>query len=559
MVSGKKTRGMGKAAARAAAAALLCALLLPPPGPAFSHTTYKLITALPSVTVGQRISGGFQDTWNSNNRYLQYRERWDSIVNARLDIGFNAWQPFAEAPRDKLLGLAVECEGYQSDAQESWYLQFYDYTANGWYGFWYSLGSFPTTPDGVLSVSVSDPALARRFVGQNGEFRLRFADAGTALGSYEWTRTRVYFDLVRATFIYDVTPPLSAVTAPSDMEYTNAATYTILGTSADPSPDPSGVGRVEVSTDGGSTWAAADPASPGDYSSWSYLWDIPSEGTFIIQSRATDRVDNQEVPGPGVRVVVDWTPPQVSSVSPTPGSVNLPVDTVITATFADANGMLASSINPSTFTLTDEEGRNIAGTVSYDPYTMTAAFDPDENLFYGYTYTATLTTGITDLAGNPLPSSYSWSFRTADILSLDLAGTYNRDGSPGGGGVNFGNISPESSPFVIGGGSPPYAVRLNVLSSTGWNLFLRAEADLADLSQSPPAVIPISRLQWRLTGSGGWTPFSTEQTPVYSPPPGRTPQPGGRDVDLDLMLQLDWEDLPGSYSTTVVCILMAQP
>ncbi|MDI6874339.1 Ig-like domain-containing protein [Candidatus Solincola sp.] len=545
----------------ATAALLLSAFFLPPPRQAGADTAYKLITALPSITVGQRISGRFRDTWTSDNSYLQYREQriiWE-FFNARLDIQFNSWQAFSEAPLEKLLDIRVEFEGYQSDTDESWYVQFYDFTAGDWYDFWYFLGSFPTIPDGTLTMSVSDPTLARRFVGPAGAFRLRFADAGTALGTYETTRTRVYFDLIQAAFIYDITPPISSVTAPADMEYTNATTYTVRGISSDPAPDPSGVQLVEVSTDGGSTWYATDPAAPGDYSSWSYQWLIPAEGTYNIRSLASDWVNNLEVPGAGVRVVVDWTPPQVSSVSPLPGSVNVPVDTLVTATFSDANGMLASSINPSTFTLVDEEGTSIPGTVSYDPGTMTATFDPDVDLFYGYTYTATLTTGITDLAGNPLPAPYSWSFRTADILSLTLVETYNRDGTPGGGGVSFGSISPESSPFVIGGGTPPYAARLNVLSSTSWNLFLRADSDLTDASQNPPAVIPISSLQWRLTGPGTWIPFSLTETPVFNPAPGRTPQPGGSNVDLDLLLQLNWEDLPGSYSTTVVCILMVQP
>lgn len=560
----KKGFGKGRRsvpAALVAAGALLAALLLLLPRTSPADSTYKLITALPSITVGQRMNGGYQDTWASDGSYLQYREGrviWE-LFNARLDIQFNSWQAFSEAPLEKLLGIQLEFEGYQSDGDESWYVQFYDFSTGGWYDFWYFLGSFPTSSDGTLTMSVSDPSLARRFVGPSGEFRLRFADAGTALGNYELTRTRVYFDLVRVAFIYDIAPPLSGITAPVDMEYTNAATYTVQGTSSDPTPDPSGVQLVEVSTDGGSTWQAADPVAPGDYSTWSHPWSIPAEGTYTIRSRATDRVNNQETPGPGVRVVVDWTPPQVSSVSPAPGSVNLSVDTVITATFSDANGMLASSINSSTFTLVDEEGTTITGTISYDPATMTATFDPDGDLFYGYTYTATLTTGITDLAGNPIPASYSWSFRTADILSLNLVETYNRDGSPGGGGVSFGSISPESSPFVIGGGTPPYAVRLHVLSSTGWNLFLRADSDLTDSSQVPPATIPISQLQWRLTGSGTWTPFSLVETPVFNPAPGRTPQPGGSNVDLDLLLQLNWEDLPGSYSSTVVCILMVQP
>jgi hypothetical protein len=42
----------------------------------------------------------------------------------------------------------------------------------------------------------------------------------------------------------------------------------------------------------------------------------------------------------------------------------------------------------------------------------TASFLPDAPLSYDTAYTATLTTAITDLVGNPLPVEYSWSFTT---------------------------------------------------------------------------------------------------------------------------------------------------
>jgi len=103
----------------------------------------------------------------------------------------------------------------------------------------------------------------------------------------------------------------------------------------------------------------------------------------------------------------DVTPPIVVSTSPEDGATHAPIDTALTATFSEA--INSSTINTSTFTL---EGNTVSGAVTYDPATFTATFTPDANLEYNHTYTAALSTAITDLAGNPLVAPYSWSFTT---------------------------------------------------------------------------------------------------------------------------------------------------
>lgn len=111
----------------------------------------------------------------------------------------------------------------------------------------------------------------------------------------------------------------------------------------------------------------------------------------------------------------DTTPPTIVSTSPANNATGVAVDTSITATFSE--NMDSSTINTSTFYIV-----GISGTVSYSG--NTATFKPLTNLNYNTTYTAVITTGVKDVAGNAMTSDYIWSFTTT-----------------GGGGGNKGEIS----------------------------------------------------------------------------------------------------------------------
>src|SRR5437016_3623460 len=74
--------------------------------------------------------------------------------------------------------------------------------------------------------------------------------------------------------------------------------------------------------------------------------------------------------------------------------------------------MDASSVITSCFTL-ELCTTPVAGTVSYSG--VTATFTPAANLAPLTTYTATISTGAKDLAGNALASDMSWSFTTGVI------------------------------------------------------------------------------------------------------------------------------------------------
>ncbi len=113
---------------------------------------------------------------------------------------------------------------------------------------------------------------------------------------------------------------------------------------------------------------------------------------------------------------LDPTPPAIFGMMVPGGSSSndppapVPVSTNIAAPFSEP--MDPASINTSTFTVSDVDGNGIEGTVAYDGATYTATFTPLRNFDYSRTYTAAMTTGVTDVEGNPLPADYSWTFTT---------------------------------------------------------------------------------------------------------------------------------------------------
>jgi len=114
-----------------------------------------------------------------------------------------------------------------------------------------------------------------------------------------------------------------------------------------------------------------------------------------------------------VAVVVDVTPPTVQTIVPASGATSIATSSKVTAAFSEA--MNASTITSSTFTV-KQGATAVAGTVSYSG--TTATFTPSAALTGGLVYTATITTGATDAAGNAIASSYSWNFTTVATAVL---------------------------------------------------------------------------------------------------------------------------------------------
>jgi len=104
---------------------------------------------------------------------------------------------------------------------------------------------------------------------------------------------------------------------------------------------------------------------------------------------------------------LDTTAPTVTSTSPADAARNVPVKTRVTATFSEA--MAPRAITTAQFTLRQGPTR-VLGNVTYAG--LTATFAPLRRLAPCTTYTATITGGAKDMAGNQMASAFVWRFTT---------------------------------------------------------------------------------------------------------------------------------------------------
>ena len=133
----------------------------------------------------------------------------------------------------------------------------------------------------------------------------------------------------------------------------------------------------------------------------------------------------------------DIIPPTVIATDPTNGATSVLLNKKITATFSEA--MNPITINITTFLL-KQGATSITGTVTYSG--VTAMFSPSANLAINTLYTATITTGVKDLAGNSMLVDYVWSFTTGTTLGqtgIDLGTAGNFAVLAGAGVTNTGN------------------------------------------------------------------------------------------------------------------------
>lgn len=246
----------------------------------------------------------------------------------------------------------------------------------------------------------------------------------------------------------------------------------------------------------------------------------------------------------------DKTPPHVIAVSPADGDTSQPSNALITATFSE--DIDTTTLRPSTFCL----NHNAAGTITYKD--KIATFKPGPILlFENETYTATLSTGIKDLAGNALAAPYQWSFKTItpDLTRPTVVSTCPVDGDtlvPANSPISvtfseeIDSSSVTSSSYYLSG-----AVKGSVTTS-GKTIILTPSADLeSKVSYTATAKATIADL----SGNTLSTPYSWsfKTIPADRTPPSviaTIPSNGATNVSVDSAIRIVFSEGVDSSTLT---------
>jgi hypothetical protein len=234
--------------------------------------------------------------------------------------------------------------------------------------------------------------------------------AGTALASnYVWN-----FTTGVAGVAPDTTKPTVNLTVPANAA-TGVATNAKVTATFSEVMDPATITATTVTLKQGATTVAGTVT----YSGVTAVFTPASNLTIGTAYTATVTTGAKDLAGNAVAsdyawkftttgAATDTTAPTVSLTVPANAAASGCVNKSISATFSEAMDPL--TITTATFTVAGTTG--VPGTVTYNATSRIATFTPASNLAFSTPYTATITTGVKDLAGNALTANKAWTFTT---------------------------------------------------------------------------------------------------------------------------------------------------
>jgi hypothetical protein len=132
---------------------------------------------------------------------------------------------------------------------------------------------------------------------------------------------------------------------------------------------------------------------------------------FYFGMRGAESATEKAAAASATKPSGEKVPPKVLNTMPADGAAEVPVTSLVSATFSEP--MSSPTINANTFTVKkSEETTPITGIVSLSSDGKTAIFDSTQDFSPNTKYIAAIDVGAEDLAGNALVSAKRWSFTT---------------------------------------------------------------------------------------------------------------------------------------------------
>jgi hypothetical protein len=132
---------------------------------------------------------------------------------------------------------------------------------------------------------------------------------------------------------------------------------------------------------------------------------------FYFGMRGAESATEKAAAAAATKQASKKVPPKVLNTIPADGATEVPVTSLVSATFSEP--MSSPTINANTFTVKKEDETSpITGILSLSSDGKTAIFDSTQDFSPNTKYVAAIDIGAEDLAGNALVSAKRWSFTT---------------------------------------------------------------------------------------------------------------------------------------------------
>lgn len=219
----------------------------------------------------------------------------------------------------------------------------------------------------------------------------------------------------------DTTAPAVSSTDPANGSMTASITQNITATFSEALDNATVNGTNFTLTDNASNRVTANVSYADKVATLNPDGNLTGEITYTatLLSSITDAAGNKLADNYTWSFTTDTTSPMVSATTPANGTMNVAASPTFTVKFSEK--LDSATVNSTHITLTDNSSNTISlKNIVYDG-NRTVTFGPSSDLSATTTYTANVTAGIKDLAGNAL-TAFSWEFHTdsAPRLSVNL-------------------------------------------------------------------------------------------------------------------------------------------